>query len=306
MEKVTKNQTISVIKDTTTVFHKIWNRFSEFLKKHKIDIRLVLLIIPLLAIFGIVILIKNYQSIGTEAAIHQAALSFQVSSTTLPPQNTFGIWINADSPTAFADVELSFDQTKVKLAQEVSISNTLTRQVKVTTMAEANSTGKVSIVLGLDPANRSNPPSGAFQIAGLTLAGNTTAQNVITAVTFNTSAMQLVAMDQSVFTLTSTPLAITVNPAVATPTPTATPTSTPRPTVTPTGLPTPTLTPTPAGLRGDVNTDGYVNILDINEIIKLIRSGAPASQNPKADLNTDGYINILDINEVIKIIRAQV
>ena len=54
-----------------------------------------------------------------------------------------------------------------------------------------------------------------------------------------------------------------------------------------------------AGLKGDVNGDGSVNIADINVIIDLILKG---SNSPAADVNEDGVVNISDINMVIDLI----
>ena len=54
-------------------------------------------------------------------------------------------------------------------------------------------------------------------------------------------------------------------------------------------------------VAGDVNTDGEVNIADINTVIDIILSG-PMTSTPLADVNRDGEINIADINAIIDII----
>lgn len=54
-----------------------------------------------------------------------------------------------------------------------------------------------------------------------------------------------------------------------------------------------------AGVTGDVNHDGEVNITDVNVIIKLILSGL---YSHTGDINQDGEVNITDVNAVIKII----
>ena len=53
------------------------------------------------------------------------------------------------------------------------------------------------------------------------------------------------------------------------------------------------------GVKGDVNSDGEVNIADVNAIIDVILTGAP---NPNSDVNSDGETNIADVNTVIDII----
>ena len=59
--------------------------------------------------------------------------------------------------------------------------------------------------------------------------------------------------------------------------------------------------PQDPGLRGDVNSDGEVNIADINAVIAAILSGQ-GSFEERADVNGDGEANIADVNVVIDII----
>ena len=54
------------------------------------------------------------------------------------------------------------------------------------------------------------------------------------------------------------------------------------------------------GLTGDVNSDGEINIADINALIDIILTGAVS--NPNADVNGDSEVNIADINAVIDLI----
>ena len=53
------------------------------------------------------------------------------------------------------------------------------------------------------------------------------------------------------------------------------------------------------GLRGDVNGDGDVNVMDITALIDEIMNDGT---NPAADVNEDGDINVRDITELIDII----
>ena len=57
--------------------------------------------------------------------------------------------------------------------------------------------------------------------------------------------------------------------------------------------------PEEPALPGDVNSDGTVNVADINQVIDLILSG---TYYGKGDVNNDGSINISDINALISII----
>ena len=54
-----------------------------------------------------------------------------------------------------------------------------------------------------------------------------------------------------------------------------------------------------AGMTGDVNGDGAVNIADINEVIDMILSG---TYDTVGDVNGDGAVNIGDINALINLI----
>ena len=54
-----------------------------------------------------------------------------------------------------------------------------------------------------------------------------------------------------------------------------------------------------AALRGDVNSDGEINIADVNALIDAILSG---NHEAADDVNADGEVNIADVNAVIDII----
>ena len=54
-----------------------------------------------------------------------------------------------------------------------------------------------------------------------------------------------------------------------------------------------------AAVKGDVNSDGNVNISDINALINTILKG---DYNASCDVNSDGVVNISDLNDVIGII----
>ena len=52
-------------------------------------------------------------------------------------------------------------------------------------------------------------------------------------------------------------------------------------------------------MKGDVNSDGEVNIADVNAIIDMILTG---TVDPAGDVNGDSEVNIADVNAVIDII----
>jgi len=82
------------------------------------------------------------------------------------------------------------------------------------------------------------------------------------------------------------------------PTVTLTPTPTPTPSMTPapmTRTPTPTATPG----RGDLNSDGTVDELDVEVLIEEIYAEAPI---PGADINLDGAVTAADVPALVVLI----
>ena len=61
--------------------------------------------------------------------------------------------------------------------------------------------------------------------------------------------------------------------------------------------------PQDTGLRGDVNSDGAVNITDVNVVIAAILSDQDSSDG-RADVNGDGNVNIADVNVIIDLILS--
>jgi hypothetical protein len=263
---------ISVQKSKTPLLSKFKTRSTEFIKNHKADVKYLLLGIPIIATFLIAAVIQNNQTIGIQAGTHQASVSFQLASWDLPPQSTFGIWVNSDSPVAFSDVELSFDPKLIKMTSEIVLKSNLTRKIKVTSMADANATGKISIVLGIDPSMLGDPPLGAFQIADLTFDSNTSSKDVSTKIALTNPGMQLVAVDQSVFSLITTGIDLSINMASPSPTPTLVPTQT----LTPTPVPTPAISAGPTATATPTKSPTPVPTTPV-PTVALIPTVAPAA-----------------------------
>ncbi len=121
--------------------------------------------------------------------------------------------------------------------------------ISKTTMAQANSTGNVVIVLAQPP--QSTAASGSFEIANFNLGVVTTSSNASASLNFNSGDMQVVTSSKVPMTVMVTSATLSLNPVytTSTPTPTAatgvTNTPTPRPSNTPTSTPLSTSTPTP-------------------------------------------------------------
>ena len=58
-----------------------------------------------------------------------------------------------------------------------------------------------------------------------------------------------------------------------------------------------------AGLRGDVNHDGLVNVTDVTTLISMIMSDN-TSGNPAADVNNDGLVNVTDVTTLISMVMG--
>jgi len=208
-----------------------------------------------IGVFLIIGLVIRYaalrpQQMTTQAVVHQAKVSVLPATLALPPDGSLQLWATTDSPLSFFNVQLTFNPAVVKLTAEPTLTTSAWgRIIQQTTMAAANTNGKISLVIGLDPTHIQTPPTGTFQLATFQFGANTTTPNTPTTVGITSAVSQLVALDNTVFTITTTNSAIMVNP-VASPTPTAT--STPTPTAIPaTGTPIPTTIVTPTPLPND-------------------------------------------------------
>lgn len=243
LEAPMPTENISITKSSVSFFEKSKKRLTDFFRNRKSDFKYLSLAIPIIAIYFISSAALKPQVLDSMAGTYSAKISFEHSSWNLPPKNTFGIWVNSTGAVAFVNIEIDFDPQKVKMVNDMVLTNTsLIRLVKITSSAEANTTGKIFIVLGLDPVKIASAPNGVFQIADIAFDSSTTA-NTSSLVSFNNSGMQIVGLDQSVFSLTSSNLNLVLN---ATPQPSPTPivttgpSTTPQPTVNPTPTPTPT------------------------------------------------------------------
>jgi hypothetical protein len=81
--------------------------------------------------------------------------------------------LKADSGThkiGFAQVELQFDPNLLHVTDEIQITGPLTNIIKVTSLTDINATGHITIILGLDPANKDQAPDNVFELAKFNLA----------------------------------------------------------------------------------------------------------------------------------------
>ena len=312
---------------------KFTHKISSYLPKGTMA-RLALLLVILIGLPAAIFIVRKAVQYVPKAAVTTVTLSTTPASATLPPNATVRVNLSAGTQLiGFTRVVLTFNPAQINLASEVTTTTRLRQNrepatdpwIVKTTMAEANSTGRVVIALGLDELDRANPPTGTFEIANFSVRSSTTQTNVSSQLAFTVSDSQIVNMTAEAQIIASTGSTFTLNPVVTntptatptatpsptrtptptatfTPTPTRTPTPTPTPTMTPTGTVPPvtitnTLTPTPNCWPGDANCDGNVDILDYSILFASFgKLPGQVGYDPRANLNHDsaGAVDILD------------
>ena len=55
-------------------------------------------------------------------------------------------------------------------------------------------------------------------------------------------------------------------------------------------------------LKGDVNNDGNLNIMDVTALINYLLDDGESINLPAADVNSDGEINITDLTALIHLL----
>ena len=173
----------------------------------------------LILVIGITIYFFNYplqkpQIFEINSSPGNASLFFAPNSPTFNPAGTLELWVTTDKPLAFSRVELSFDPSHLQLDQEITLTTpALKRLIKVSTMAEANNTGQLTLLLGLDPTTLSQAPTDSFQLATLHFISQVETANLSTPLSFIPNNLQLIDTGATAFVLSSTPANITLKPA---------------------------------------------------------------------------------------------
>lgn len=208
----------------------------HFFSKYRVN-KLLVLTVLVIALPVVIFAANRITKYLTKAVGEQVIVSFQPSSLTLPPNSTVRIFVDAKTNSiGFARIVFSFDNTKIRLAGEVDTTAALGKVIEKTSMTEANSAGRVIIILA--PLPDTQPPTGMFEFARFPLQVVTSQQNTTTTLNFATSDMQIVEKSVIILPVSATQLTVSLNPVVLTPT------STPGPTNIPTS--TPTISPSPS------------------------------------------------------------
>lgn len=186
-----------------------------------------------------------------------AVVSIIPTSQSLPPDSLVKVYIDARTNSlVFAKIVISFDPSKVRLSSEATVKPNFAKVVKVSTMEEANSTGKLVVAAGVVPGL---PAATGIITDFVTFTLTSVSQQPDDSATLSLLASEMQLIDSAEIAeipLIANSATYILNPsATSTPTPQPTPTPTPLPTFTPTPTvmptPPPTSTPTPISGGGD-------------------------------------------------------
>ncbi len=302
-----------------------FSKFFEFkkgLRRGNRFQRILVLIVVLVALPFTLYEVFQGAKYLSNALVNPVALSFLPSSVAMPPDATLRLMLDAKSnKIAFTRIELSFDKTKVNLSSEITPNPIFKKVISMTSKVDANSTGKIVMILGLDPADINSAPTSVFELANFSITSLVpSAVGGTGAFSITSSNVQIVDLTPASLTVASTDAVInfaTPSPSpspspTATPTiaPTATPTATPTPTAsaspTPTASPIPTCTP--PSCSNPASGCVYQGTNSCSCGVLVCASPSPTSTaipggtstptaTPQAipgDINGDGKVNLLD------------
>ena len=269
----------------------------------------------LAAIFvGTYYVVRMRQTPNKSKAGSGVTLYFDPQNPTLGLNSNFtlNIKVNPGSEkVSAAELYLTFDKDKLQITSIESVTAFSAGVAPKTFLKDPvtdNSLGKASVIVGVLPEAPVGSISDVVIIKGktknvpgnalITIAQNSKAvaigkdSNVIE--TYGQASLNITAPTN---TPTPTPTPTVTPTGTPTPTPTGTATSTATPTASPTASPTGSPTGSPSAKVGDVNGDGFVNLIDIGIVVDFY--DMDVSLKPKADVNGDGSINLIDIGMIV-------
>ncbi len=175
------------------------------------------------SIVGVVVLaglvqtgIKYIKSRGATTPI----VKFEYASYTLPSSSAVRVMVDpGGNSIGFVKAEVVFDTTKVRLNQEIVTSTKLQKKITVTSIVDANTSGKIEIILGLDPANSATAPNSLFELAQLFFTPINTTSNQSSVLSFAPSIMQVVNTSFNSYVPQTVNTNLNINQTNLTPTP---------------------------------------------------------------------------------------
>ncbi len=199
------------------------------------------LLSSLTALIGIIVLtvlvragVNYIRSRGATTPI----IKFESANYTLPQSSPIKLIVDSGGNSlGFVRTEISFDNTKIRLGQEITTTPLFKRKISVTSMIDANTSGKIVIALGIDPTDTGNPPTGVSELAQLFFVPATANSNQSTVLSFSPATMQIVNTSFTSYFPTVQSSSLVINPV----NPTGTVADSPsiHPTINVTAFPTP-------------------------------------------------------------------
>ena len=136
---------------------------------------------------------------------------FSPAKVTLPPDTTLSLMLDAHSDQiGFVRIDLAFDPFKIQLSDEIQPTDLLRTVIQKTSMSSANSTGQITIILGIAPGDPM--PTGILNVAQIPI-------HTVTTLTKNTSIsvieqkVEIVDRNATDRPFTSETASIIINPA---------------------------------------------------------------------------------------------
>jgi len=123
--------------------------------------------------------------------ISNIGVYFSPQTATVPPETTMRIMMNSGGRgVSFARVVFNFDPSLIRLTSEITPNPNLSTVVEKTSMATANASGHVVIVIAASPSDI--PPNGIFEFASFGIDSNTSLSNLTGDITFDILDGQIV------------------------------------------------------------------------------------------------------------------
>lgn len=176
-------------------------------------------------------------SFSSQAATGTAHITIKPSDSSLSNEASYQLWGTMSEPTGFIRVTLTFDPTLLMLTQDPTIITENFTTIQITNTTEANNTGKITYIGGLDVSKRDMVMQNTFHILTLHLSPKPQISDAQTTIRIDASDSQIISTNVTSFTLTSEDARIVVNPST--------------PTVSPTAAPLQTITPSPVQEAGN-------------------------------------------------------
>jgi hypothetical protein len=169
-------------------------------KKNLLKIGLLAL---LLSVIGVVVfLVRQRQIFQNRASANTVLVTIAPNSATLPA--TVKVYVDSQGERlVFARVAINFDKTKLKLVSDPMINPKFGNEVRKSTMAQANATGQIELIAGVNPP--AAPVTVAAEFATLMFDKNdTTVVAQANNVSFLVAGSQFVASPEKLLTINAT------------------------------------------------------------------------------------------------------